>query len=301
MDLNQVINTVKRRSESIVAILFYIAAGLCFFYYVGNFNGSFMPVMGTLISMILEVSLWLLIPVLISIRRRSVAKWAFLGLSIFWALTTMFSLLQATNLATAGAGALACATGVFGFLVACAMIVASVFAVLAYWKKDRKMKIVAGAVYLGTLVLFLVLFALYVALYAGWRAGWSEYFGLLYSYIVIPFAMCFAALAFWFNEGELHFAAFEKKPEPKEDKKAEVKKKETAEASSEEKVEEKPSEKTEEKAEEKAEEPLPTEQKAEKKPAPKKSKKTVIPAKDAPKENEAPASEADANDPEKAE
>ena len=82
MDLNQVINAVKRRAESICQILFYIASGLCFIYYVGDFNGSFMPVMGTLISMVLEVALWLLIPVLLSIRRRSMAKWAFLGLSI---------------------------------------------------------------------------------------------------------------------------------------------------------------------------------------------------------------------------
>ena len=255
MDLNQVINTVKRRAESIVAILFYIAAGLCFFYYVGNFNGSFMPVMGTLISMVLEVGLWLLIPVLISIRRRSIAKWAFLGLSIFWALTTIFSLLQGTGLASAGASALSCATGVFCFLVACAMIVASVFAVLAYWKKDRKMKLIALSVYLGTLVLLLVLFALYVALYAGWGVGWNEYFGLLYSYIVIPVAMCFAALAFWFTEGELHFACFEKKPESKKEPEKTAEKESASE-----KVEEPAPEVKKEPAEEVKEEVTPTEE-----------------------------------------
>ena len=234
MDLNQTINTLKRRAESICQILFYIVAGLCFIYYVGNFSGGFMPVMGTLLSMAIEVSLWLLIPVLLSVRRRSVAKWAFLGLSIFWALTTIFSLLDSAILCTTGASALSCATGVFGFLVACAMIVVSVLAPVAYWKKDSKLKIIALLVYLGTLILFLVLFSLRVALYAKWGMNWSEYFYLLYNFLVIPVAICFAALAFWFEEKELYFTVLErntsesksaphkkaKKEEPKEDEDA---------------------------------------------------------------------------------
>ena len=211
MDLNQVINEIKRRSESICQILFYIISGFCFIFYVGNFNGGFMPVIGTLISMILEVALWLLIPVLLSIRRRSMAKWAFLGLSIYWTLTTIFQLLQGAGLATAFASSLACATGAFSFIIACAMITMSVFAVIAYWKKDTKMKLIALAIYLGTLLFFLIYFALRVALEAKWGTAWNEYLGLIYSCILIPFAMLFAALSFWFNEEELHFAAFEKK------------------------------------------------------------------------------------------
>ena len=211
MDFNQIINTVKRRSESICEILFYIAAGLCFIFYVGSFNGSFMPVMGTLISMVIEVGLWLLIPVLLSIRRRSIAKWAFLGISIYWALTTIFSMLDGTGLATTGATALSSATGVFCFIIACAMIVATVFATVAYWKKDKKMKVTALLVFIGIILLFVVLFALRVALYAKWGMGWNVYFYLIYAYVLIPVAMCFAALAFWFDEGELRFAVFEKK------------------------------------------------------------------------------------------
>ena len=217
MDLNQIINSVKRKAESVCQTLFYVVAGLCFIYYVGDFNGGFMPVMGTLLSMILEVALWLLIPVLLSIRRRSVAKWAFLGLSVYWTLTTIFSLLQGAGLATAYASSVACATGVFAFIIGCAMIVMASFAVLAYWKKNAKMKLISLAIYLGTLVFFLVFFALNVALDAQWGAGWNAYLGLIYSYLVIPFAMCFAALAFWFNESELHFAFLEKKPAPKDD------------------------------------------------------------------------------------
>lgn len=206
MDINEVINVVKRRAESICRILFFIVAGVCFFYYVGDFNGSFMHVLGTFISMVLEVALWLLIPVLLSIRRRSVAKWAFLGLSIFWALTTTFDLLRGAGLATAEASSLSCATGVFSFFVACAMIVMSVFAVIAYWKKDTKLKLVAFSIYLGTILLFIVLFALRVALYAKLSVDWNEYFNLLYSYLLIPIAMCFAALAFWFKESDLNFS-----------------------------------------------------------------------------------------------
>ena len=217
MSINEAINAVKRRSESICQILFYVVSALCFIYYVGDFNGGFMPVMGTLLSMVIEVGLWLLIPVLLSIRRRSIAKWAFLGISIYWALTTIFSLLQGAGLATAFASSLSCATGVFSFLVACAMIVVSIFGVLAYWKKDTKMKLIAICIFIGTLVFYLVFFALRVALGAAWNDPWNAYFALIYEYLVIPFAMLFAALAFWFEEGELYFAVFDKSVAEKAD------------------------------------------------------------------------------------
>ena len=262
MGINQAINSLKRRSESICAILFYIAAGLCFLAYVGSFGGSFMPVMGTLLSMLIEVGLWLLVPVLITIRRRSVARWAFLGLSIFWALTAIFTLLDGTALVVRGAGGLTCAVGVFGFLIACALIATTVLSTVAYWKKDTKLKIIALLVYVGTLVLFLVLFALRVALAAAWESTWSAYFGLVYTYLVIPFAMCFAAVAFWYSEKELYFAVFDKKAvkeeAPAEQKKAEEKKAE--------KPVEQPTQKAEEPKEEKVEKPA---KKATKKSAPK--------------------------------
>ena len=73
------------------------------------------------------------------------------------------------------------------------------------------MKVTALLIFIGIILLFVVLFALRVALYAKWSMGWNVYFYLIYAYVLIPVAMCFAALAFWFNEGELHFAAFEKK------------------------------------------------------------------------------------------
>ena len=261
MGINQTINSIKRRSESLCAILFYIAAGLCFFAYVGNFGGSFMPAMGTFLSMLIEVGLWLLVPVLISIRRRSVARWAFLGLSIFWVLTSIFSLLDGAGLAVEGAGGVPCSVGVFSFLIACALIVVTVLSTIAYWKKDAKLKIVSLLVYLGSLVFFLVLFALRVALAAEWNMNWSSYFGLVYSYIVIPLAMCFAAIAFWYTEKELYFAVFDKKTvkeeapvkeektEKKAEKKPEVKAEDTAEKKAE-KPAEKPTSETEPAAEE---------------------------------------------------
>ena len=221
MNVNQIINAVKRKSELICEILFYVAAGLCFIYYVGDFNGGFMPVLGTLIAMVLKVALWLLIPVLLSIRRRSIAKWAFLGLSIYWALTTIFDLLQGTLLATANASALACATGVFCFIIACTMIVVTVFSVVAYWKKDTNLKLVALAIYITALLFFLVFFALRTALSATWKDVWNSYFNLVCNYIVIPYAMLFAAIAFWLTESDLHFHVFDRGPdsgaaEPKE-------------------------------------------------------------------------------------
>ena len=198
----EIMNALKKRAESICTILFYAASALCFFYYVGNFGGDFMPVMGNLFALFLEVGLWLVIPLLLTLRKRSIAKWAFLGISIYWLLTTLFNLLGHTGFAGSGKSALSCAIGVFAFLLASDLIVMAVMGVLSVLKKERKWKRIALFVYVGALLFFLVTFSLLTAYYANRRVDWNEYFYLLYVYLALPFAMIFAAIAFWFDGNE---------------------------------------------------------------------------------------------------
>ena len=161
-----------------------------------------MPAMGNLISLVLEVCIWLAIPVLLKIQKREVAKWSFLGISIYWLLTTVFNLLDQTGFAGAGRSALSCAIGVFVFLLAAALIAVAGFAVVNLMKKEKKWKKLSLSIYLGCLLIFVLLFALFVAYFAKWGAGWSEYFYLLYTFLALPFAMLFAAIVFWFDGNE---------------------------------------------------------------------------------------------------
>ena len=202
--MKEIYKELKRHSEQLTIILFFAAAALSFIYHVANFGGGFLPVMGNLFTMILRVSILLVVPVLLSIGKKNEAKWAFLGVSAYWVITTLFELLNDTGVARNGNGALAGAMGAFAFLIACAMIVMTVFAILSKYKDSEKWKVIALAVYCGTLLLFVVFFALHTAVYAKWKIGtWDMYFEIISKFLILPFAMLFAALTFWFDGSEL--------------------------------------------------------------------------------------------------
>ena len=209
--MNVFMGKVKRTSEFVAMILFFVAAFFSLLYYIGNFDGAFMPVIGNLFAMVLQVGIWLVIPLCIVMKRRSYARWATLGVSLYWLITTLFSLLGDTVMASSDYPALAIAVGVFSFLTACALIVMTIFALTAVTKKSGKIKMLAACIYAGALVFYLVLFALRVALAASWDLGWNAYFWLLCDYLLIPFAMFFIAVAFGFREEEFVFPC-KKKP-----------------------------------------------------------------------------------------
>ena len=200
--MNVFMGKVKRTSEFISMILFFVAAFFALRYYIGNFNADFMPVIGNLFAMFLQVGIWLVVPICIVIKRRSYARWAALAVALYWLITTLFSLLENAGLASSGQPALTISVGVFSFLTACALIVMTAFALTALTRKSGKIKMIAACVYVGALVFYLVLFSLRVALAAKWNMGWSVYFELLCDYLLIPFAMFFIAVAFGFKEEE---------------------------------------------------------------------------------------------------
>ena len=238
--MNVFMSKVKRTSEFVAMILFFVAAFFSLLYYIGNFDGAFMPVIGNLFAMVLQVGIWLVIPLCIVMKRRSYARWATLAVALYWLITTLFSMLDNTAMASGVFPPLAIAVGVFSFLTACTLIVMTAFALTAVTHKNGKIKMVAACIYVGALLFYLVLFALSVAFAAGGNAGWNVYFGLLCDDLLIPFAMFFIAVAFGFREEEFVFpckkkaapveptavksAVVEEKPameEPAEDKPAE--------------------------------------------------------------------------------
>lgn len=200
--MNVFMGKIKRTSEYVAMVLFFVAAFFSLLYYIGNFDAEFMPVIGNLFAMVLQLGIWLVVPVCIVMKRRSYARWAALAVALYWFITTLFSLLRDTALARGGLPALTISVGVFSFLTACALIVMTAFALTALTRKDGKIKMVAACVYAGALVFYLVLFALRVALAAKGASGWSVYFELICDYLVIPLAMFFIAIAFGFKEEE---------------------------------------------------------------------------------------------------
>jgi len=225
--MNVFMGKVKRTSEFVAMVLFFVAAFFSLLYYIGNFDGAFMPVIGNLFAMVLQVGIWLVIPLCIVMKRRSYARWATLAVALYWLITTLFSLLGDTVMASDLYTSLAISVGVFSFLTACTLIVMTVFALTAVTQKNGKVKMIAACIYAGALAFYIILFALRVALAASWDMGWNTYFWLLCDYLLIPFAMFFIAVAFGFREEEFVFPC-KKKPAPVSDNKIEATSEEAA-------------------------------------------------------------------------
>ena len=228
--MNIFMGKLKRMSEYVAMILFFVAAFFSLLFYIGNFDGAFMPVIGNLFKMCLQVGIWLIIPLCIVMKRRSYARWATVAVSLYWLITTLFTLLDTTAMAVGANPPLTISVGVFAFLVACALIVMTSFALASVVRKNAKLKLIAFLIYVGALLLFLVLFSLGTAVAAEWGFGWNTYFSLICDYLLIPFAMGFIAITFGFREEEFFIPWIkEKKVAPKV---------ETASVSVEEEVEE---------------------------------------------------------------
>ena len=213
--MNVFMGKLKRTSEFVAMILFFVAAFFSLLYYIGNFDGAFMPVIGNLFAMVLQVGIWLVIPLCIVMKRRSYARWATLAVALYWLITTLFTLLGETSMASSEYPSLAIAVGVFSFLTACTLIVMTSFGLTAVTHKSGKIKMFAACIYVGALLFYLILFALSVALAADVEEGWNVYFKLLCDDLLIPFAMFFIAVAFGFREEEFVFPC-KKKPAPVE-------------------------------------------------------------------------------------
>ena len=228
--MNAFLGKLKRTSEYIAMILFFVASFFVMLYYIGNFGADFMPVIGNLLSMLLDVAIWMVVPVCIAMRKRCLAKSAAVGVSGYWLISSLFDLLDRTSFARSVYGDILIAIGVFSFLSACALIVMTIFFVLSMVNKNKDQKFIALCIFLGTLLFYLVLFSLSTAVAADGGANWNVYFMLIYKYLVIPFAILFIGFAFAFKEEELVLNIKPREKKAKAQKAVEAPAKEEAEA-----------------------------------------------------------------------
>ena len=196
--MNKVFSTLKKYSKELTLYLLYATAGLAFLYYVGNFANAFLPVIGNLLLMFVEISLWIITPVLLTAGKNDLAKVVMRPIFIYWTIATIFGFLEDCLLVSGKAEGIVIAIGVFEFFIACAFIVLSVFTILGFAQKKTAYKKLALLIFCGSLFFYIIVFALRVANAAG-AARWNDYFGIIYKYLVLPFGMFFMALYFEFK------------------------------------------------------------------------------------------------------
>jgi len=201
--MNGFLNGIKKNSETVAMILFFCASAFSLLFYVGNFGSEFVPIMGNLIAMLLQIALWLIYPLLLALGKKEAARTVIKPISAFWIFSFLFELLSHTTWAMKGFLPVGIAAGVFSLLIACGVITATVFLGLGLWKKDIVKKKVAFFIFSGMLLLLLVLFSLTAALYEAYKMGWNDYFDIITNDLVLPFAMFFVLIAYLFEEKEL--------------------------------------------------------------------------------------------------
>ena len=208
--MNRFFVTLRKYSREAALYLLYATGAFCFIYYVGNFGGGFLSVMGNLFLMFAEIALWISVPILLSMGKKATAKSALRPVFTFWLLYTVFTYLdECRGIAPAFSTGVTIAMGVFELLLACALLVIAVLTVLASLRKEQKMKKVALLIFTACLIVYLVVFALRVAVYAEIGAGWSDYFGVIYQFLTLPFGMYFLAQNSEFTLDDMHL--FEEK------------------------------------------------------------------------------------------
>jgi len=206
--------TLRKFSKESAMYLLYATCFFCLLFYVGNFGGSFISVLGNLFLMVVEIALWLAIPVLLSIGKQEMAKSTMRPIFTFWLLYTVFSYLTDCTQIVAGLSGTMIAMGVFEFLFAGALIVIAALTIVASLKKDLKYKKIALLIFAAAMVADIVLFSLRVAVYAEMRMRWHLYLEAIYKYLTLPFGMFFAGLHFEFTLDDM--ILFEVKVEPKD-------------------------------------------------------------------------------------
>ena len=211
--MNALFIGMRKLSKELATYLLFATGVFCLLFYVGNFGGGFLPVMGNLFLMILEIALWIVIPVLLTVGKNDLAKKALRPIFSFWLIHTVYTFL--TDCTQGGGWALADALCVFELLIACAFIVMAVFTVLSYVRKDMRLKKIAFLIFVGCLVFYLVVFSLRVVVYAQMGVGWNAYFEAIYNYLSLPFGMFFLAQHFEFTLDDMNI--FKAPAAPKSD------------------------------------------------------------------------------------
>lgn len=198
--MNKFFEKIKKPASLITIILFLLVATMQIVFVAGNFNGVFLPVVGNIFYLIIIASLWASVPLFLLLKKKKFADFSFFALTAYWLISSLLSLFSDMSI---GDGLdIAIATAVFSFLVACVLLATAVFFGIGCLKNNNKMKLLGLLIFLGGLTFYFVLFGLWTGLYAEYApwANWNVYVGFVIDYFLIPCAMFFAFLAFFFNK-----------------------------------------------------------------------------------------------------
>ena len=189
---------LKRYAEVLLITLLLVAALFSLLTYVGNFPNDFMPVIGHLFLMLFEIGLLAIVPTLILLRKKDLAKLVFTIYASFWLIASIYSTLGDSGLMRGGVHGLWISISVFEFLIAGALLNALAFFIIGKKQNDVKKFNLTALILLGAYGAFFIVFVLNIAAFAVFRWGWTSYIGNFKENLFLPAAMFLGLFYFGF-------------------------------------------------------------------------------------------------------
>lgn len=195
--MDKIFELVKKPAKICTISCFIAAAVFSLLVNIGNFGGGFMPVVGRLFILIIEVALWACIPVFILLKKEDIAKKFFLPILVYWYLNIVITFFVDTAWARPNVNGVFVASGVFEFLLGLAFLAAVALYVISKIKNKDIFEQLAFIIFGASFVIFFVVFILRMVGESQWNAPWNDYFNVILNFLILPVGMFFACMFFY--------------------------------------------------------------------------------------------------------
>ena len=199
--MDNLVRGVASKAKLIGLILLFAATAFVLVLDAAGIGGGFMPVIGSLILLVVDLAMVGIIPLLIALKKHDLVKYAFAPVFGYWIISTLFNRIGRADWITSGTNGIVITASLFDFIAGCALLAVIVMAVLFFITKKSKMLQIGFCILAGALVFFFLAWVMWIAAYAKFDADWTSYFGAFYNYLFFPFGLAFVALDLLMGSG----------------------------------------------------------------------------------------------------
>ena len=196
--MDQLLTTLKKPAALLAVILLLVAAGCTLLTDLGSFDDGFLPVIGNLLWLAVELVLIGGIAVLLLLKKADLAKKALGPVFAWWIISTILNGLARSAYIDSRYEGLFVAMCVFSFLAALVLLAAAVFFVLGICGKTSFYK-PGWLLFAASLcVYFIVMVLSLVRVISNEYIGWTGFVGALGDF-AFDLGLFFAALLMWYK------------------------------------------------------------------------------------------------------
>lgn len=175
-------------------ILLFATVTFSFVSNVAAFPDGFLPVVGHLLYILFDLTIWVAVPLTLVLRRTDWLKYVLPVVFGYWLISMTYTMISNTSLANGNYGASTIAMGVFCFFTALCFLGAVGLGLTSVLTKKRLFVMLAYCLLVGSLVFLVVIWLICMIRYSQFDADWTRYIDAFPSYLFTPAGLLFAAL-----------------------------------------------------------------------------------------------------------